>query len=225
MTTPETDPTPADRWTVWRIDDTGNTFVVRQRLAHEDALRLVAEFEARGHKQMYWAERERAPTVTPNIRLATSDDLAAIREIFNHYVATSTCTFQLDPDTAEDTAAWFAGRGPAHPVIVAEMDGVVAGWAALSAWKARCAYAKSAEASVYVRHDAHRRGIGRALLADLIARGRAAGLHTIIGGACTEHPASLALQEALGFVRMACFREVGHKFGRWLDVAYMQLML
>ena len=71
----------------------------------------------------------------------------------------------------------------------------------------------------------HRRGIGKTLLADLIARGRAVGLHTIIGGACTEQPPSLALQESLGFVRVAYFREVGYKFGRWLDVACMQLML
>ncbi len=78
---------------------------------------------------------------------------------------------------------------------------------------------------MYVRHDLHRRGIGRALLAELIERGRAAGLHTIIGGTCTDQAASLALQEAFGFVRVGCFREVGHKFGRWLDVAYMQLML
>ena len=160
-----------------------------------------------------------------HIRPATADDLPAIREIFNHYVATSTCTFQIDPDTPAERAEWFRDRGPSHPATVAVIEGVVVGWAALSAWKARCAYAKSAEASVYVRHDLHRKGIGRALLTDLVARGRAAGLHTIIGGACTEQPASLALQESLGFVRVAHFREVGYKFGRWLDVAYLQLIL
>jgi phosphinothricin acetyltransferase len=159
------------------------------------------------------------------LRSATAADLPAIRDIFNHYVATSTCTFQIEADSERDTAAWFAGRGDSHPVVVAEAEGKVLGWGALSAWKARCAYARSAEASVYVRQDLQRRGIGRALLAELIARGRAAGLHTIIGGACSEQPASLALQESLGFVRVACFREVGFKFGRWLDVVYMQLLL
>src|SRR5205807_1411643 len=99
------------------------------------------------------------------------------------------------------------------------------GWGALSPWKSRCAYANTVEASVYVRHDLHRRGVGRVLLADLIERARAAGHHTILGGTCTEQPPSLALQEALGFVRVGCLREVGFKFGRWLDVAYMQLML
>ena len=103
------------------------------------------------------------------------------------------------------------------------MAGEVVGWAALSAWKSRCAYARSVEASVYIRHDLHRRGLGRALMLDLIERAQAAGHHTIIGGACTEQAASLALQESLGFERVACFREVGYKFGRWLDVAYMKM--
>jgi phosphinothricin acetyltransferase len=159
------------------------------------------------------------------IRPATVADLPAIRAIYNHYVATSTCTFRMEPQTEEELHAEFTARGPGHPMTVAEAGGEVVGWAALSAWKARCAYAHSVEASVYVPHDHHRRGIGRALLADLIERARAAGHHTILGGTCTEHPASLALQEALGFVKVAHLREVGFKFGRWLDVAYLQLML
>jgi phosphinothricin acetyltransferase len=161
----------------------------------------------------------------PRIRLAGVDDLPAIRSIYNHYVATSTCTFQIELETEEERAAWFRERSAAHPVTVAEWNGEVIGWAALSAWKSRCAYAHSVEASVYVRHDMHRRGIGRALLAELIERGRAAGHHTILGGACSEQPASLQLQERLGFRQVAHFRQVGHKFGRWLDVVYMQLLL
>ena len=159
------------------------------------------------------------------IRSAAEADLAAVRDIYNHYVAHSTCTFQVEPDTEAERLAWFRGRSAAHPVTVAELAGVVVGWAALSRWNARCAYAGTAEASVYVHPDHHRRGVGRALLADLIARARAAGLHTLIGGACTEQTGSLALQAALGFERVACFREVGFKFGRRLDVAYTQLML
>src|SRR5262249_29158084 len=159
------------------------------------------------------------------IRLAGVADLPAIRAIYNHYVATSTCTFRMEPQTEEELLAEFTARGRGHPVTVAELAGQVVGWGALSPWKSRCAYAHTVEASVYVRHDMHRRGVGRALLADLIELARAAGHHTILGGACTEHAASLAVQEALGFVRVACLREVGFKFGRWLDVAYMQLMV
>jgi L-amino acid N-acyltransferase YncA len=159
------------------------------------------------------------------IRLATVSDLGSIRDIYNYYVSRSTCTFQIEPDTEADRLAWYRNRSPAHPVIVAEMASDVVGWAALSAWNIRCGYARTVEASVYIRHDLHRRGIGKALMLDLIQRAHSAGHHTIIGGACTEQVASLALQATLGFEQVACFREVGYKFGRWLDVAYMQLFL
>ncbi len=148
-----------------------------------------------------------------------------VRAIYNHYVATSTATFQLEPDTEAERLAWFQNRSPLHPVTVAETDGKVVGWGSLSPWKPRVGYAHSVEASVYVREGCHRRGFGRALLADLIERARAAGHHVLVGGACTEHPGSIALQETLGFVRVAHFRETGYKFGRWLDVVYLQLLL
>lgn len=161
-----------------------------------------------------------------HIRPATEADLPAIGDIYNYYVARSTCTFQIEPDTAEERHTWFASRSAAHPVTVAADEaGEVIGWAALSPWKGRCGYAHSVEASVYVRHDLHRRGVGRVLLEDLIRRARELGHRTVIGGACTEQAASLALQERLGFAPVGCFRQVGHKFGRWLDVAYMQLLL
>lgn len=160
------------------------------------------------------------------IRPAVESDLDAIRSIYNYYVARSTCTFQIEPETAEERLAWFRDRDrETHPITVAESAGVVIGWAALSPWKSRCAYARSAEASVYVHPEHHRRGIGKALLLDLIDRAKAAGLHTIIGGACGEQAASLALQAALGFAVVGTFRQVGRKFDRWLDVIYMQLIL
>ncbi len=160
------------------------------------------------------------------IRRATENDLEAIRAIYNYFVATSTCTFQIDPDTADERLAWFRDRNAkVHPVTVAEADGRVIAWAALSPWKSRCAYVNSAEASVYVHHEYHRRGIGKALLLDLIERAKAAGLHTVIGGACTEQQSSVALQLAVGFQLIGTFREVGRKFDRWLDVTYMQLLL
>jgi phosphinothricin acetyltransferase len=160
------------------------------------------------------------------IRLATEADLGAIRAIYNHYVAHSTCTYQIEADTPEERAAWFRDRDRArHPVTVAEAGGAVIAWASLSRWNARAGYALTAEASVYVRHDAQRRGLGRALLLDLIERGRAAGLRAIIGGASSDQAASLALQLALGFEVVGTFREVGRKFGRWLDVTYTQLLL
>jgi len=159
------------------------------------------------------------------IRPATATDLGSVRDIYNYYVSRSTCTFQIELDTEARRLAWFRDRSAAHPVIVAEAAGEVVGWAALSGWNARCGYSRTVEASVYIRHDLHRRGVGMSLMRELIERARSAGHHTIIGGACTEQAASLALQAALGFEQVACFREVGYKFGRWLDVAYMQLFL
>ena len=160
------------------------------------------------------------------IRLATENDLEAIRAIYNYYVQHSTCTYQIELDTAEERLAWFRNRNSAiHPVTVAEADGTVIGWAALSRWNPRAGYAKTAEASVYIHHEHHRRGLGKALLLDLIERAKAAGLHTIIGGASSDQAASLALQIAVGFVPIGTFRQTGRKFDRWLDVTYTQLLL
>jgi L-amino acid N-acyltransferase len=159
------------------------------------------------------------------VRPATEADLPAIRDIYNHYVRTSTCTFQLDPDTEAERLAWFRARTDRHPVTVAVADGEVVGWASLSLWKERAAYDRTVEASVYVRAGSERRGIGRRLLADLLDRARDLGHHVVIGGACTEHPGSIALQEALGFRPVGTLREVGFKFGRWLDVAYLQVVV
>lgn len=159
------------------------------------------------------------------IRPAEVTDLDAIRAIYNYYVERSTCTYQLEADTAEERLAWFRQRSPAHPATVAERAGEVVGWASLSPWKPRGGYANSVEASVYVRHDCHRQGIGRALAVDLIERAKAAGHHVLIGGACSSQTASIALQESLGLQQVAHFRETGRKFGRWLDVIYLQLIL
>ena len=159
------------------------------------------------------------------IRRAAAADLPFIAGVMNHYIETSTCTFHLEPRTPEDYAAWFRDRTDAHPVTVAELDGRAVGFAYLSPWRPRDAYRLSVEGSVYVHPDRHRRGIGRALLTDLIVRARSLGHRTLIGGACTESAASLALQRALGFRTVGVLQEVGCKFGRWLDVEHTQLLL
>lgn len=166
------------------------------------------------------------PTTMPLLRLATEADLVAINEIYNYYVLRSTCTYQLEPETREARQAWFAAHPPdKYPVIVAEIEGVVAGWGALSKFRDRAAYAPTVEASVYIREGLHRQGLGRAILVDLIERARAAGFHSLIGGSSADQAASIALQESLGFTRVAHFKEVGYKFGQRLDVVFLQLML
>jgi L-amino acid N-acyltransferase len=159
------------------------------------------------------------------IRLATPSDLPTINAIYNHYVLHSTCTYQTEPETPDARAAWFASHGPAHPVTVAEIDGEVVGWGSLSAFHRRAAYARTVENSLYVRHDRHRRGIGRALLDDLVRRATDLGHHTIIAGISADQAPSIVLHDRAGFVEVARLKEVGHKFGRWLDVVYLQLML
>ena len=160
------------------------------------------------------------------IRLATETDLPAINDIYNYYVPRSTCTYQLEPEPIEGRQAWFKAHAPdKYPVTVAEEDGEVIGWGSLSKFRDRAAYAPSVEASVYIRHDRHRRGIGKAILVDLIERARALGFHTLVGGASADQTASLALQENLGFEKVGHFKEVGFKFGQRLDVVFTQLML
>jgi L-amino acid N-acyltransferase YncA/8-oxo-dGTP pyrophosphatase MutT (NUDIX family) len=156
------------------------------------------------------------------IRSATAEDLSAINAIYNHYVVHSTCTYQEEATTAEERAAWFAGRAAGHPVTVAVVEGEVVGWGSLNRYHARSAYRFTVENSVYVRHDAHRRGIGKALLADLLVRAAALGHHTVIAVISADQAASVELHRRAGFVECGLFREVGWKFGRWLDVMYMQ---
>lgn len=159
------------------------------------------------------------------IRPAAARDLAAINAIYNHYVLTSTCTYEVEPVTEAARAQWLADHGERHPATVAELDGRVVGWGCLSPYRGRFGYRYSAEHSVYVDQDHHRRGIGAALLRDLVERARALGYHTLIGGCDSAQAASIALHERHGFERVAHFREVGRKFDRWLDVIFLQRML
>jgi L-amino acid N-acyltransferase len=160
-----------------------------------------------------------------HIRLARTDDLPAINEIYNYYVDCSTCTYQETPDSLDARREWFAHHGPRHPVTVADDDGQIVGWGALSPFRPRSAYRHSVENSMYVAADRHRRGIGDAILADLIARARGLGHRTIVAGIDASQQASLAIHLKHGFTQVGHLREVGYKFGRWLDVIYMQLLI
>jgi phosphinothricin acetyltransferase len=161
----------------------------------------------------------------PLIRPATESDLPAIDEIYAWYIPRSTCTYDEQIPPPEARINWFGHRDQRHPVTVAEVDGEIVGWGSLSEFRDRSAYRFTCEDSVYVRHDMHGRGIGAALLADLIERARALGYHTIIAGCDGEQAASIALHQKFGFEQVAHFKRVGYKFDRWLDVVFMQLML
>lgn len=159
------------------------------------------------------------------IRTATKADAAAMVEMLNHYILDSTATFQTEPQTLEDRLAWFDDRDEMHPVVSVEVEDKVIAWGTLSVFNPRPGYRKTAEVSVYVHLEFQRRGIGRAIVIDLIARARDLGYHALLAICCSESIGSIALHESLGFERVGHVREVGWKFERWLDVVYLQLLL
>src|SRR5690242_8268371 len=163
--------------------------------------------------------------IVADIRPATESDLVAINDIYNHYVLHSTCTYQEEPEPLDGRRQWFARHGGKHPVIVAEVDGRVIGWGSLSAYHPRSAYRRTVENSVYVHHRHHRRGLGSQLLQELIARARRLGHRAIIAGIDADQAASVALHAKFRFEKVGCLKQVGFKFGCWLDVIYMELIL
>ncbi|HEV8607329.1 MAG TPA: GNAT family N-acetyltransferase [Tepidisphaeraceae bacterium] len=161
----------------------------------------------------------------PQIRLAAEADLLAINDIYNHYVLSSTCTYQLDPEKIEDRQKWFANHGEKHPITVAEIDDKLVGWGSLSKFHQRAAYSKTVENSVYVHPNHQRQKIGSTLLADLIERAKNAGHHTILACIDADQAGSVALHDRFRFTKVGHMKQLGFKFNRWLDVVYMQLML
>lgn len=157
-----------------------------------------------------------------HLRPANIADLPVINAIYNHYVLNSCCTYQETPETDEGRAKWFAGHDRDHPVVVAELDGETVGWGSLSPFHPRSAYRFTVEDSVYVSHDCLRRGIGTALLEDLLARAAGAGHHSVLALIDSEQAGSIALHAKHGFQPSPVLKQVGYKFGRWLDVLYMQ---
>ncbi|MFO0962495.1 MAG: GNAT family N-acetyltransferase [Phycisphaerales bacterium] len=164
-------------------------------------------------------------TTAARIRLARPEDAPALAAIYNHAVLETTATFDTEPKDAAERQRWLAAHDAAHPVTVAEVDGRVVGWASLTRWSDRCAYDSTAETSFYVEPASQGRGIGRALLTDLVARARAAGLHALLARITVGSEASVRLHRALGFQPVGTLREVGRKFGKLLDVEMLQLVL
>lgn len=157
-----------------------------------------------------------------NIRPAEKKDLPAVTEIYNQAVLATTATFDTEPRTLAAMEAWFEGHGPGHPVLVAEQAGEVVGWAALSKWSDKKAYAGTAEVSLYL-HEAYRgQGIGRKLLEALVQAGEAAGLRTVVAWISQGNEVSLHLHESLGFKQIGVLDQVGRKFDRLLGVHLMQ---
>ena len=160
------------------------------------------------------------------IRDARALDLAAMLAIYNDAVLTTTAVYDYQPRSSEQQAAWFKSKQEhGLPVLVAEDGGAIVGFASYGPFRPWPAYLHTVENSLYVAPEQRGRGIGTALLPALIQRAAERGLHTMIAGIDATNEASLRLHAKFGFERLAQFREVGWKFERWLDLAFLQLML
>lgn len=155
------------------------------------------------------------------VRAATESDLPGIFAIYDEQVLHGTATFDTEPKTSAERLEWFRTAGARYPVLVAEQDGAVIGWARLYAWSPRRAYDRTAEDAVYVA-PAHRgRGVGHRLLEELLKQADARGIRVVVARIVEGNPGSLRLHEALGFRTIGVMRRVGEKFGRLLDVRLM----
>ena len=159
------------------------------------------------------------------LRQCTPSDAAQICDIYNHYVRETVITFEESPVVETEMAKRITDITSRLPWLVWETDGVIVGYAYASPWKVRAAYRHAVESSIYLSPQATGRGLGSRLYPALIADLRQRGLHCVIGGAALPNPASVSLHEKLGFEKVAQFRQVGFKFGQWVDVAYWELML
>ena len=158
------------------------------------------------------------------IRPATRADLPGILEIYNEAVLNTTATYDCEPRTLAHRIGWFEDHvRNNYAIFVAENDaGRIVGWSALNRYHDRVGYRFTTENSVYVAADHRGQGIGKLLLAPLIQAARERGLHAILAAIDAANEASIRLHTRFGFEQVACFKEVGFKFGRWLDLVFVQ---
>ena len=159
------------------------------------------------------------------LRSATTEDAARICEIYNHYVLHSTITFEEQAVAVDEMKERITEILAGLPWLVWVEDEGIKGFAYASKWKGRCAYRYSVESTVYVAEGLTSRGVGTKLYEALLEELRLRNLHTVMGGIALPNAASVALHQKLGFEKVAQFREVGRKFGEWIDVGYWQLFL
>jgi phosphinothricin acetyltransferase len=168
-------------------------------------------------------------TVDVLIRDATDADMPAVRDLYNALVPTTTVAWTESEQTLEERRAWFCNQQQFdYPVLVAEIDGAVAGFAAYASFRGSGkwpGYRYTVEHTIHVREGTHRAGVGRALLEALIDRARAQDVHVMVAAIDSENTGSIAFHERLGFTTVARMPEVGRKFDRWLDLVLMQRIL
>jgi len=161
-----------------------------------------------------------------NVRIALETDLEAILEIYNDAIMNTTAVYDYEPHTLEMRKQWFRIKeAQGYPVFVAEDNGRVVGFSSIGPWRAWAAYKYSVENSIYVAANQRGKGIGKLLLQPLIKAAEELDMHTIVAGIDSTNEVSIKLHERFGFKEVGHFTQVGYKFGRWLDLTFMQLLL
>jgi L-amino acid N-acyltransferase len=160
------------------------------------------------------------------IREATMTDLPEMLEIYNEVIVNTTAVYDYDPHTLEMRQKWFETKQEqGFPVFVAEENGVIYGFSTIGPFRNWAAYKYSVENSIYVAVAARGKGIGKLLLPPIIKAAKDRNMHTIVAGIDATNESSIKLHKHFGFVEVAHFKQVGYKFGKWLDLKFFQLML
>lgn len=159
------------------------------------------------------------------IREAVLLDLAQITAIYNEAINNTTATFDTEAKTIEERKVWFTNRNENFPILVAEKNNVIAGYIALNKWSDRKAYDVTAEISVYVNSEFRGQGIGKLLIQTMVARAQQSNLQSLIARITEGNEQSIYLHKLVGFEVMGVMKKAGNKFGKLLDVTFMQKML
>jgi phosphinothricin acetyltransferase len=159
------------------------------------------------------------------VRPATTDDLTGINEVYNPYVSYCSSAIQDEPDTLDARRAWFDRHDERHPILVADLNGKILGFAALSVFDDRPGFDGTVRDTLFVRDSARGRGVGGALMKEMLARAKAIGHRCIIAAIDSHQIGLLQAHMHAGFHQIATFRGVAMKFGRPLDIVYLQLKL
>jgi L-amino acid N-acyltransferase YncA len=160
------------------------------------------------------------------IRFASEKDLPDLLKIYNDIILNSTAVYEYKPHTLAMRKGWFESKlRDGFPVFVAEEDGKVIGFSSFGYFRAWAAYKYSVENSVYVSENERGRGIGKLLLEPVIRVAKEKNMHVIVASIDRTNTASLKLHKSFGFEEVACFKQVGYKFGRWLDLLFLELIL
>jgi len=161
-----------------------------------------------------------------NVRHANENDLPAMLAIYNEIILNTTAVWQYDPHTLEMRQEWFAIKKKlGHPVFVAEEEGDIVGFSTFGPFRQWQGYRFTVENSVYVAADSRGRGISKLLMTPLINAAREMNIHAIVAGIEATNDVSISLHKKFGFIEVAHFKEVGHKFGRWMDLKFLELIL